>query len=235
MKRKKNAVIILIILCFALFVFLMIRSTGKIALETSSTPQKQAPILIIDAGHGGEDGGAVVGDVLEKVINLSVAQDISDLLTLCGFETRMTRTTDDALTREGADVKKRKYNDMKLRLDMYNSSDDNVILSIHQNKFTTSSSKGAQVFFSPNNERSQLLAESIRLAVKNSMQPENERSCKAAGKEIYLLKNTNNPAVLVECGFLSNSEERERLLDEGYQKQMALAVVSGFLDYYNSN
>ena len=91
------------------------------------------------------------------------------------------------------------------------------------------------MFYSPNNDKSACLANCIQFSVRKMLQPENERECKAAGKEIYLLKNTRNPAVLVECGFISNREEREKLLDESYQKQMALSVVTGFIDYFNTN
>ena len=213
----------------------MIKSTGRITLNTSAEAQEKKPVLIIDAGHGGEDGGAVVGDVLEKDINLDISYDTADLLKLFGFDVSMTRSSDNALTNEGKDVKQRKYNDMKMRLDMYNSSADNVIISIHQNKFSSASSHGAQVFYSPNNENSLRLAESMRNSVVSMIQPDNERECKKAGKEIYLLKNTDNPAVIVECGFISNQNERKLLLEKSYQKKMALAVTTGFLDYYHGN
>ena len=157
------------------------------------------------------------------------------MLKLFGFDVSMTRKSDDALTNEGEDVKQRKYNDMKMRLDMYNSSADNIIISIHQNKFSSASSHGAQVFYSPNNEYSLQLAESMRNSIVSMIQPDNERECKKAGKEIYLLKNTNNPAVIVECGFISNQNECKLLLDKSYQKKMALAVTTGFLDYYHGN
>ena len=157
------------------------------------------------------------------------------MLKLFGFDVSMTRSSDNALTNEGKDVKQRKYNDMKMRLDMYNSSADNVIISLHQNKFSSASSHGAQVFYSPNNENSLRLAESMRNSVVSMIQPDNERECKKAGKEIYLLKNTDNPAVIVECGFISNQNERKLLLEKSYQKKMALAVTTGFLDYYHGN
>ena len=235
MKRKKILSAALVLLGLFLFVFLMIRSTKNITLETNALPSKPLPQILIDPGHGGEDGGAVSGEVLEKEINLDISHDAADLFTFFGFDVSMTRTTDDALTSEGEDVKKRKYNDMKMRLDMYNSSDDNVIISIHQNKFSSVSSKGTQVFYSPNHEQSGQLARCIQFSVKKLLQPENERECKAAGSEIFLLKNTQNPAVLVECGFISNKREREKLLDTEYQKQMALSIVTGFIDFYNTN
>ena len=235
MKLKKLLPAAAIMLCITVFVMLMIKSTDRLTLNTSAEAQEKKPNLIIDAGHGGEDGGAVVGDVLEKDINLDISNDTADLLKLFGFDVSMTRSSDNALTNEGKDVKLRKYNDMKMRLDMYNSSADNVIISIHQNKFSSASSHGAQVFYSPNNENSLRLAESMRNSVVSMIQPDNERECKKAGKEIYLLKNTDNPAVIVECGFISNQNERKLLLEKSYQKKMALAVTTGFLDYYHGN
>ena len=235
MKLKKLLPAAAIMLCITVFVMLMIKSTDRLTLNTSAEAQEKKPNLIIDAGHGGEDGGAVVGDVLEKDINLDISNDTADLLKLFGFDVSMTRSSDNALTNEGKDVKLRKYNDMKMRLDMYNSSADNVIISIHQNKFSSASSHGAQVFYSPNNENSPQLAESMRSSIVSMIQPDNERECKKAGKEIYLLKNTNNPAVIVECGFISNQNECKLLLDKSYQKKMALAVTTGFLDYYHGN
>ena len=235
MKHKKLLTAAAIALSLSVFVFLMMRSTGKITQTAMTDPAEHKTRVIIDPGHGGEDGGAVVGNILEKNINLDISRDTADLLRLMGFDVSMTRSNDNALTDEGEDVKKRKYNDMRLRLSMYNSSPDNVIISIHQNKFSNASSKGAQVFYSPNNDLSARLAESIRQSTVSQLQPDNSRECKAAGKEIYLLKNTDNPAVIVECGFLSNSQERQKLLDTEYQKQLALAVVTGFLDYYNNN
>ena len=235
MKLKKLLPAAAILLCITTFLLLMIKSTGRITLNTSAEAQEKKPVLIIDAGHGGEDGGAVVGDVLEKDINLDISYDTADLLKLFGFDVSMTRSSDNALTNEGKDVKQRKYNDMKMRLDMYNSSADNVIISIHQNKFSSASSHGAQVFYSPNNENSLRLAESMRNSVVSMIQPDNERECKKADKEIYLLKNTDNPAVIVECGFISNQNERKLLLEKSYQKKMALAVTTGFLDYYHGN
>ena len=235
MKLKKLLPAAAIMLCITVFVMLMIKSTDRLTLNTSAEAQEKKPNLIIDAGHGGEDGGAVVGDVLEKDINLDISNDTADLLKLFGFDVSMTRSSDNALTNEGKDVKLRKYNDMNMRLDMYNSSADNIIISIHQNKFSSASSHGAQVFYSPNNEYSLQLAESMRNSIVSMIQPDNERECKKAGKEIYLLKNTNNPAVIVECGFISNQNECKLLLDKSYQKKMALAVTTGFLDYYHGN
>ncbi|MBQ4179693.1 MAG: N-acetylmuramoyl-L-alanine amidase [Ruminococcus sp.] len=234
MKRKQLLSAAIILLCLSVFLFLMLRSTRRITLETAASVRTLPPVLI-DPGHGGEDGGAVSGDVLEKHINLAVSHDVADLLRLCGYTVSMTRDTDDALTNEGEDVRKRKYNDMKMRLDLYNATPDNVVVSIHQNKFDAAASHGAQVFYSPNHPNSAVLAEALRKSVTGMLQPDNTRTCKTAGKEIFLLKNARVPAVIVECGFISNRQERELLVTDDYQKQLALAIAAGLMNYVNTN
>ena len=214
----------------------MVTSTSRVTLQTDAMPVEPLPRVILDAGHGGEDGGAVSADgTSEKAINLSIAQKTNDLLRLFGFETQMTRTDDNDISEEGDTIRERKLSDMKKRLSIFNSSADNTIISIHQNKFSNTTSHGTQVFYSPNNDNSSALAESIHCSVKAQLQPDNERKCKPSDDGIYLLKNTTQPAVIVECGFLSNREECARLADEGYQKQMSFAITTGFLDYFNTN
>lgn len=231
---KKQFFVIGTIIALALFLVLMLHSVRNIRMDTSVKPVKPLPRVVIDPGHGGEDGGAVVDEVLEKNINLSVSQDTADLMRLLGYEVQMTRTEDAGLSDEGDSVKKRKLNDMKTRLKLYNAHEDNVILSIHQNKFSDASSNGTQVFYSPNHSQSKTLADCIQHAVQESLQPQNRREPKKAGKNIYLLTNTTRPAVIVECGFLSNTEERRKLLEENYQREIAFVITTGFLDYQNT-
>ena len=225
--------------CFALlsaFVFLMISAALNIKVSVSSENVKSMPTIVIDAGHGGEDGGAVSeSGVLEKDINLSIANDTSALFYLLGFDVKQTRKTDIALDNGEDTIRKRKVSDMKKRLEIFNSSKENTIISIHQNKFSESKYHGTQIFYSPNNPKSKQLADSIKYSVKGLLQPDNERECKKADSGIYLLKNTNNPAVIVECGFISNGEECKNLLDSQYQKQMAFSITAGFLSYYNTD
>lgn len=236
MKFKRFATIFLIVFFLSVFIGLMVTSTARISLNTSAMPAKKLPHLVIDAGHGGEDGGAVGSDgILEKDINLAIAQDTRDMLTLMGFDVEMTRTDDGDVSTEGDSIKERKYSDMKKRLEIFNASDDNTVISIHQNKFSDSSSKGTQVFYSPNHSNSLLLADAIKYSVKMQLQPENERQSKPANGDIFLLKNARIPAVIVECGFLSNREECAKLLTEDYQKQLSFAITTGFLDYFNTN
>lgn len=233
--RKLMFSSICIILLLSFFI-LMISAAGNIAVNTSSDISDNLPVIVIDPGHGGEDGGAVSDSgVLEKDINLSIANDTSALFYLLGFDILRTRKNDMALDSGEDTIRKRKVSDMKKRLEIFNSSKENTIISIHQNKFSESKYHGAQIFYSPNNSKSKQLADSIKYSVKGLLQPDNERECKKADGGIYLLKNTNNPAIIVECGFISNEEECNHLLDKQYQKQMAFSITAGFLSYYNTN
>lgn len=235
MKLKRLFIIGFCAFIISVFMALMINSTSKITLNTSASPARSMPKILIDAGHGGQDGGAVCNGVLEKDINLPISHDAEDLISLLGFEVTMTREDDNFIGEEGENVKQRKLNDMKTRLEMYNSDENNVIISIHQNKFSDSSAHGSQIFYSPNDENSKLLAQNIKYSVNSLLQTGLDRECKVAGDGIYLLKNTKQPAVIVECGFISNFEECQKLKSDEYQKQMAFAISTGLLDFYNTN
>lgn len=236
MSKKRLCTVVLCVAFFLLFLILMIVSASDIKISTSSNQVEFMPKMIIDAGHGGEDGGAVSDSgVLEKDINLIIANDTADLLFLFGFDVVKTRSDDVALSTDGDTIRSRKVSDMKKRLEMFNSSKENIVISIHQNKFTETKYHGTQIFYSPNNDESKLIAENIKHSVKSLLQADNERECKRADSGIYLLHNTVNPAVIVECGFISNYDELQKLLDETYQKQMSLSIVTGFLDYFNMN
>lgn len=234
--QKKNIIFSAVcLILFAAFCLLMVIAVLNMEVKTVSDGVKLVPVVVIDAGHGGEDGGAVSADgVLEKDINLSISEYTSDLLYLLGFEVKKTRSDDTALDTESDTVHARKVADLKKRLEIFESSKNNVIISIHQNKFSQTKYHGTQIFYSPNNEKSKLLAESIRLSVKNQLQPDNEREIKKADDGIYLLKNTQNPAVIVECGFISNDEECKKLQNEEYQRQISYTIATGFLEYISN-
>lgn len=147
----------------------------------------------------------------------------------------MTREEDTGTEKDSEQsISKRKVSDMKERLNIINSNPDAVFVSVHLNKFTTSSAKGAQVFYSKNNEKSKDLAQSIQCAIINQLQQDNSRVIKKGDKSIYLLKNAKIPAVIVECGFLSNQQELSLLKNEEYQNQIAFCVYCGILDYYSA-
>ena len=225
--------IFLILLLIISVSFLSVPKDFKSIAVTAQ--QKNDITVIVDAGHGGFDGGAVAGDgTVEKDINLSIALKLGEMLSVIGYNVVYTRTTDTGTDDLDDDnISSRKKSDLNNRLELMYGFSDAVFVSIHLNKFTSGSAKGAQVFYSPNNELSKTLGESIQSSVISLVQPENKRVCKKAGKDIYLLNEAPLSAVIVECGFLSNSEELVLLKDEEYQFKMAFAVLDGILKYYS--
>lgn len=194
---------------------------------------KKKGTVIVDAGHGGEDGGAVaVNGALEKDINLAIALELEKNLKQNNFEVIMIRDSDISVGDQSlTTIAQRKRSDTKARLRTVEEAGECILISIHQNHFSESKYSGAQVFYSGNRPESSELAEAIRQNIVNSLQPENKRENKQADGNIFLLKNCNVPAVLVECGFLSNPGETEKLCTESYQKDMAAAIYNGLIDY----
>ena len=191
--------------------------------------------IVLDAGHGGEDGGTSSKDgTMEKDINLAVALRLRELLVSAGFEVKMIRETDVAVNDPNlATVKQRKASDIKNRLKFIENTPDCTFVSIHQNHFSESQYNGTQVFYSPNASGSQQLAAQIQTCVVQQLQPENKREIKPATQSIYLLWHSKVPAVLVECGFLSNPKEAQLLKTTEYQDKMALAIFDGIVAYFN--
>lgn len=241
MLRKHNLVIIggsLVLLLAIIFSLYISFSFNSNHIITNAQNKTKLPCVVIDPGHGGEDGGAVADDnTLEKDINLEIALNLKEFLIVAGYPVVMTRDGDYSIYDESAgdSIKSKKVSDMKKRLTLYNENTNNIVISIHQNKFTESKYSGAQVFYSPNNKESSLLADSMQQSIKGFLQPDNNRETKSANKSIYLLWNSSSPAVIIECGFLSNSEELARLKSDDYRKKMAYTIFCGFLDYVNKN
>lgn len=194
------------------------------------------PQVILDAGHGGFDGGAVAQDgTVEKDINLEICITLADFLKANGYEVIMTRTadvsTDDVETKT---IATRKKSDLKNRLQLMKDYPDAVFVSIHLNKFTTSAAFGSQVFYSGRQENSKTLGEYIQKSIVSMLQPENTRVNKKATSSTYLLYNATIPAVLVECGFLSNKAELQKLKDSEYQRKMAFCIYCGINNYFSN-
>lgn len=168
---------------------------------------------------------------VEKDINLSICLELEKKLTKGGYEVIMTRT-DDSSTESEDRVGSRKKSDLKNRLQLMTDYPDAVFVSIHLNKFTTSAASGSQVFYSGESERSKQLADLIQAKIKKDLQPENKRVNKKATSSTYLLYNATIPAVLVECGFLSNANDLQKLKDTEYQKEMASCIFSGIKEYF---
>ena len=200
---------------------------------TVSASYKNSNTVILDAGHGGFDGGAVASDgTVEKEINLKITLAAAKFLRQSGFNVILTRendvSTDDVETEK---ISTRKKSDLKNRLNLMKDYKDAVFVSIHLNKFTTSAANGSQVFYS-RSEESKRLGDCIQKSIVAKLQPENTRVNKLATSSTYLLYNATVPSVLVECGFLSNKSELEKLKDKDYQNKMAFSIYCGILEYF---
>lgn len=199
----------------------------------SASPENKGFYIIVDAGHGGMDGGTSAADgTKEKDINLSIARKLNLLLVASGYKTVMLRN-DDALIGDNSlsTIRARKVSDIRKRLEVAESYPESILVSIHQNYYSVPKYNGAQVFYSTNSPKSKILAQSIQDSVVNGLQPDNNRKIKAVGSDIYLLYNCTLPAVMVECGFMSNESEAEKLKTDSYQTQMALSIMQGILNY----
>lgn len=202
---------------------------GTKSQETGSEIGRR--VVVIDPGHGGEDGGAVAGDgTVESGINLSIAKRLDFLLTFLGEETLMLREEDISLhSSEAKTIREKKVSDIHNRVDTINALSDPVVISIHQNFFPSSKYHGAHVFYA-NGALSQDWAEKTQKNLAACVDPENQRVAAPVAKDIYLLNHIRCPAILVECGFLSNLEERERLKTPEYQRALAAIVAGSYIE-----
>lgn len=187
--------------------------------------------VILDAGHGGIDGGAVSADgVCEAPITLAIAQKTRDLFGFCGRTALMTRSDDQSLQYQPeASTRQNKNADLHARLEIARQYPQCPFLSIHLNQFSQAKYAGAQVFYGG---AGQELALALQDRLRAVLDPENDRVCKPAPEGVFLMKNIQSPAVTIECGFLSNPEECAKLQQDDYQTKIALAIVSGY-EVYN--
>lgn len=228
-RLKILAAVSAILLAVALFFF----AGGRVrsGVMVSST-HPESPVIIIDPGHGGIDGGAIgKNGVVEKDLNLEISLQLRDLLAVSGFSVVMTRDSDISIYDEGSQsVREKKRSDMRNRLKIMEDIPGAMVISVHQNQFEQSKYAGAQMFYGKNNPVSKQLAQNIQTAFSTLLQPDNKREIKPGGKDLYLLWQCDNPIVLVECGFISNPEECANLCDPGYQRQVAFTILAGLLD-----
>lgn len=188
-------------------------------------PLSQRRCFVIDAGHGGVDGGTTsCTGVLESKINLDIALCLNDLLHLLGMDTVMIRTTDVSVYTQGATIAAKKVSDLKQRVKIVNSTENAVLISIHQNHFSDSRYSGAQVFYShtPDSEK---LAKEMQSFLVSVLNPGSNRKAKKADG-VYLMENIQRPGILIECGFLSNYAEEEKLSTPDYQKQLCCTIAA---------
>ena len=205
--------------------------------ETSQkSPYENCPIVIIDAGHGGEDGGAIgIDGTLEKDLNLSIALELDTLLRAQGIQTRLTRTEDILLYDRNSDYKgHKKAQDMAQRLKITEEYENAIFVSIHMNSFSQEKYKGLQVYYSTNSQNSSILAQKIQTMVAENLQWDNKRNVKPSDTGIYLLEHITHPAVLIECGFLSNSEDCSNLNSPSYRSKLCFIISAAICDYFQS-
>lgn len=202
------------------------------SVETAGemTPFAAHPVIVIDAGHGGLDGGTTgFAGTDESEVNLAIAKRLEALLALMGYETAMTRTSADSLATEGETIRAQKQSDLRSRVELVNGHASAVLVSIHQNHFPDPRYDGPQVFYA--GEAAEL-AKAMQSALTAALCPGSKRTAKTASG-VYLMEHIRHPGLLVECGFLSNPAEEQRLASAYYQKRLAAvlaAVLARFAD-----
>ncbi len=228
-KKRYLYLVLSLMLCVALFTVLLLPEEEDIAVWVPYNRR-----VVVDAGHGGIDGGAVgYAGTLEKNVNLDIALKCELLMGLFGVDVVMTRRKDVSIDDgTGATIARRKADDIKARVALANAGAD-ALVSIHMNSFTDSRYWGTQTFYSKNHPESAALAEDLQNAARTFLAPDNTREAKQAEDSIYLLKNVTIPAVIIECGFLSNPDEEAKLGSEEYRKAVAVAICAGTLDFLN--
>ena len=230
MEKLSNRILNCALLIGALFLCIY-PFVGQGSASPAAAPVPSSLRVVIDAGHGGEDGGAA-GDsgIAESRINLELALRLRDLFVFCGIQPQMIRETDTAVySGDCKTIAQKKVSDLKNRARMVNDADAALMLSIHQNYFEQSKYRGAQVFFAKT-EGSRALAETVQRSLRTCVDTSNRRQVKPA-QGVYLMEHIECTGILIECGFLSNPEEERLLRDEGYQKKLAAAICGAVTEY----
>ena len=213
--------------CAVVFIFVLSLSMYNYA-QNQPQPQVNPDLLIIDAGHGGMDGGAVgVSGTLEKDVNLKVAKFLKEIAEKNGKKVLMTREEDISLhTTESKKVRDQKRSDLENRRQMLQSNSTGIFVSIHMNKYDSENVRGAQVFYA-DNDQSRTLATKIQTSLINGIADGNKRVAKPAPKTLYIFKGCSSTAIVAECGFLSCPQEEKLLATEDYQKKLSQCIYDG--------
>lgn len=229
MEKEKRTVSqkgLILAACLCLIVCCMVQTKKREAKEVMLPVSEK--IVVLDAGHGGWDPGKTGNrGKNEQELNLAITKKLAEFLEQGGATVYLTRADSEAL---GA----KKREDMSERKNIANESGADIFVSIHQNAFSSHKVKGAQVFYHKNSEKGKYLAECIQDSLKQRLDEENTRVAKA-NRDYYVLRTTEIPAALVECGFLSNQNEEQLLNDEAYQERVAWAIYCGILSYFSSD
>lgn len=226
MKKSVTAVFVFA-LCFCVSV--LINTLFQSTVPINSGAKNKSVNLVIDAGHGGIDAGTIgVNGEDEKSVNLDIAKKLYDFTSVTGISSYLVRDGDYLVYNDGDDKSR---SDLYNRFDYVNSIHNSVLISIHQNHFENEAEWGTQIWYSPNDDSSQVLADRILTIVKDNLQKENRRENKKSDNSYYLLYKAKVPSVMVECGFMSNINENNKLQDNTYKNKMAYSIMLGFVDY----
>lgn len=238
MKKYLSVIACLVVLLLFCCSIVLLSQTSVPNYMTANTKNiSSLPTVIIDPGHGDFDCGATsIDGNPEKDYNLAISLILADWLKMNGYNVVLTRSNDtgtqdpDAVT-----LREKKVSDIHNRMNVMNSTENCIFVSIHQNFYSDKSCHGAQVFYSGNNDESKVLAEYIQKSIAVLAEPDNTRVIKKSDKSIYLLHNATKPAVLVECGFISNLNDSKKLADPEYQKKLCLAIGEAIYNYTYSS
>lgn len=221
------------IILFSLFIFILSFNIGSRVFATPSQIERDK-LILIDPGHGGLDGGAVsISGIVEKHINLSLSLKVKDRLKKLGYQVVMTREEDKGLYTGNKDINTMKREDLNNRCKMKRDTNCDLFISIHQNYFEQRSCKGAQVWYSTNDE-SKKFAHILQENLKKDLGSNNREEKEAMNTYKILRCYTNIPSVIVECGFLTNPEEEKKLVTKEYQDKIADSIVRSIVEYYET-
>lgn len=227
--RFLSLMYVLSLVLLAAFAVHGLRDTALVSAEGDS-----AHLMILDAGHGGIDGGASGSDgTRESELNLAIVKKLDAVLGLMGEPTLLLRDSDADLSDSGAKtISQKKISDIRNRTAIVNSHPEALLLSIHQNTYSEAKYHGAQVFYTRSGEEAKALAEALQSALKTHVDPENTRNAKGAAPDVYLMNHISVPGLLVECGFLTNPRELSLLQDDSYQKKLAVTIAVTAAEYF---
>lgn len=216
----------------AIYSYVTVNPINENSVSTMSVPATNK-VIIVDAGHGGEDGGAVSEDgISEADINIEIALKLQKLLEASGATVILTRSDENAIYSENAkSIREKKISDTKNRVKLANSSNADIFVSIHLNKINECQYCGWQTFYKNGNDNGKKLATAIQNNLNLAIQKENER-VPLKINNVYIIKHIEIPTVIVECGFLSNEKEKKQLQEEEYQNKLTWGIYNGIMDYF---
>ena len=221
------------IIIVAMFLIGIISGSRAVTTMVEGAPIERSHTIVIDAGHGGVDGGATsCTGKLESAFNLEIAQKLKDLLHFLGLDTKMIRSTDISVYTKGETIAQKKVSDLRERVRIVNETENALLLSIHQNNFSDGRYSGAQVFYS-HQEGSEALAKQLQSAFVSALNPGSRRQCKKSDG-IYLMEHIDCTGILIECGFLSNPQEEANLRNPDYQRKLCCVIGSAVSTYLSN-